>query len=1023
MPKFAQYTLRWSVDHRRYELHDGGDVSVLRGATWLGWLNEHHSFAFLGRSGRMSLVKEQRKGQYNYWYAFRRQGKRVLKRYAGRSDELTFAHLEELSQALAEPAAAPFVSQPAIQPASRTAAVTIPLLASKFRLPHLIASLVQRERLLARLDAGRAGKLTLISAPAGFGKSTLIRQWLETVAEASPPTLVAWLSLDVQDNDLLRFWRYLITACRVFAPQIGSQSLAWLDAATSVPSSLESLPLVFVNEVESMASQGILVLEDYHVIGVPPIHEALGFLLEHTPPALHIVLITRSTPPLPLVRLRAAYQLTEITAADLRFSAQETLAFLELYSDLSLSRDELQQVETRIEGWAAGLRLLTLALQGHQDRESLRLVLTNVAAGWRGIGDYFVAEVLNNQPEPLQRFLLETSFLSSLTASLCDSVTLRTDSQALLEEVQRANLFLEPLDGVGMWYRYHALFATAMQAAARHRLGEAAVRELVERALDWYAAHSMIDEAINAAFAIQDVRRAADLITIFTEREYRTEPPHVGPPEFYSLKNWLAQLPQPMLDERPLLSLAAANAILFASLFEIQSLSGSQVQQIEHALQRAEHGFKHFGNSAMLGYVYAVRSLLDREQDRLAPAVQWAEAALALLPPLEFTWRSLCISMIGQAEHFAGQLGRAADRNAEARAVSEKNADEPLARLHSIALGQVYIEQNKYHEACALLLHVLDESKVVGDIADTSQALAGLATISLAWNELETAWAQAAEAVEIMSHYPHAPSYSNALLLLARVELARGEGAAALRRCEALLAAHGPGSSLPEQQLHANIAFVQATIALLTGDLRMAQRWRVERRSDLEQARIRQDEDELLLARLLIAEGQPGAAAVRIAPLLATAEREGRERIALETRVLLALACAAQQQQQGASDWLAGALAQARSANIQRVFVDAGEQLTPYLRAAALEHTPVATFARTLLRGAPGRAIGSDEALSQQERRVLSLVVQGRSNAAIAADLIISVNTVKAHIKAIYRKLNVSNRVEAASAARALELL
>ena len=603
-------------------MHTDCDVSVLDGAVWVRWLNEHHSFSFMGRNGRLNLIKEQRKAHSSYWYAFRRHGKRVCKRYAGRSQELTFAHLEALDQALAEPDAQPVVSQPEIMPTSRDEVVTArPLLASKFRLPHLLHSLVSRERLVSLLDNGREGELTVVSAAAGFGKSTLVRQWLAKVAEKPTPTTVAWLSLDAHDNDLVRFWRYLITTCRVFAPHIGNQSFAWLDAATSIPSSIETLPMIFVNELERISGKGIVVLEEYHIITAPSIHEVLAFVVDHMPPSLHIVLITRTTPPLPLARLRAANELTEIEASDLRFSDTETAAFLQLATDIVIPRDELRQIETRIEGWAAGLRLLTLALKGHQDTESLRLVLANVAAGRREIGEYFVAEVLNTQPEPLQRFLLQTSFLSSLTAPLCDSVTLRNDSQALLEVVQQANLFLEPLDGTGTWYRYHALFATAMQTEARHRLDETAIREGVERAVRWY-------EAIAVAFAINDLLRAADLISSVIERQYSLEQVHAGPPAFYTLESWLLRLPQRIIDDRPLLSLAAAHAMLFAKMVEMQSLTSAEVEQIERALRSAERGFSVVATPAWLGYVYAVRSLLYREQDRLVPALQWAENAL-----------------------------------------------------------------------------------------------------------------------------------------------------------------------------------------------------------------------------------------------------------------------------------------------------------------------------------------------------------------------------------------------------------
>ncbi len=522
MPKPARYLLAWAAEQNAYELREGTRVSPMFAADWANWLDDHDSFSFKGRLGRLSLLKERRKAGPGYWYAYRRQGEHTAKRYAGRSGELTFARLEALAQALAAHDGLPVVPQPeagvtAHEDDNRFAPPES-LLVSKLQLPHLHSSLVRRTRLLAQLDAGREGKLIVVSAPAGFGKTTLVRQWLDESAQQGTAPAVAWLSLDQGDNDPLRFWRYLIAACRIFDSAVGLQSLALLESRISLRSPMEMIMTAFVNELTQTRRKGILVLEDYHVITAPLIHEAVVFLLDHLPPHFLLLLITRTNPPLPVARLRAAGELTEIEAPDLRFTEAETVTFLQQAAALALPPAEMAQVVSRIEGWAAGLRLLALALQGRQEAGALSLVLANFVAGRRGIGDYFVAEVLNHQPAPLQLFLLQTSFLGSLTASLCDSVTERDNSQALLELLEQANLFLEPLDASGLWYRYHALFATAMQGEARRRLGETAVRDLLERAGRWYEAHAMSSEAIEAAFATEDMQRAADLIETVAER-------------------------------------------------------------------------------------------------------------------------------------------------------------------------------------------------------------------------------------------------------------------------------------------------------------------------------------------------------------------------------------------------------------------------------------------------------------------------------------------------------------------------
>jgi LuxR family maltose regulon positive regulatory protein len=1028
LPQLSQYTLAWSDQSGRYELQNGPEVLSVDAATWINWLNEHHSFAFVGAQGRLSLLKERRKAGYDYWYAYRRRGKRVAKRYAGRSAELTFARLEELSQALSEDGEQPGVPQLEAKPSREKRAkpeATIPLLTSKIRLPHLPRALVQRERLLTQLDSGREGKLTLVNAPAGFGKTTLIRQWLARVSAKNPQTVIAWLSLDLYDNDLLRFWRYLITACRVFAPNMGVQSLGLLDASIALQASIETLPMVFINELENIQAQGFLVLEDYHSITAPLIHETLGFLINYLPHALHMVIISRTTPPLPLARLRVANELIEIEAPDLQFSETETSEFFRLNMNVPISSDELDEVVQRVEGWAAGLRLLTLAMQGLQDVESRRLVLENFVAGRRGIGDYFVTEVLNNQPEALQQFLLQTSFLNRLTASLCESVTLRKDSQDLLEALQQANLFLEPLDGVERWYRYHALFAAVMQTEARHRLGEAAVRELAERAGYWYEAHQMLEEAVNIAFSVQDIDRAADLISHVLEREYSTEQAPQQPPEFYTIESWLAQLPQSLIDARPLFSLAIANAFLFASIVEMRTLSTAETQNIEHLLMNAERGFKMTAETYLLSQTYVIRAMLSRELGQLRQAVAWAETALPLLPDNEFMWRSVCVSTLGQSQEYDGHLSLAAARYAEAQRLCEKIGNDPFARANGIMVGRVYLEQNKFHQAVTLFRRILTEAKTVGDISDINHALCGLAEVALAWNDLDAAMRQAAEAIEVVRQYPHTSGYVAATLILASVEGARGAYEAARTRCESLLVGRASGDSLPGKQQSATIAFVQARLALIAGDLGVAQRWHINRVHDLDQPRVRSDEDALLHSRMLIAAGKAGEAAIGLDRIIADAGHEGRERIALESRVILALAYAALNQQQNACDALTIALSEARPANIQRIFIEAGEPMARLLRATlpGLTDRAVSAFARTILRAIPNTAAAPEAPLSQQEQRVLRLIAAGHSNADIAATLVVSVNTVKAHIKVIYRKLKVNNRVDAARVAQELDLV
>lgn len=989
--------------------------------SWQRWLEEHRSFAFQGRSGRLNLLKERRKAGAGYWYAYRRHNGRVVKRYAGRGAMLTWAHLEALAQALGagyEPARSSHAPSALAAPDGSGTVSAAPLLAPKLQAPRLHSSLIRRERLLARLDAGRRQKLTLLSAAAGAGKTTLVCQWLHHLAALPNPPRIAWLALDEGDNDPLRFWRYVITACRAFGPEVGAQSLALLEAPITIKSPLDMVLTTLLNELALLSYPSILVFEDYHVITAPQIHDAIGTMLAHLPSSLHLILMSRTRPPLPLARHAAAGELTTIEAADLRFSDDETAAFIAQATAHRLLPHETGLVASSLEGWAAGVRLLTLALERPATGD-ISTILAHFLTDRRGIGEYFVSEVLQHQPTALQQFLLETSFLVRLTASLCDSVTARTDSQPMLDMLDQANLFLEPLDGAGMWYRYHALFAAAMQAEARRRLGGAAVQRLLERAGRWYEAHGFLPEAIEVSFDINDSWRAADLIEQVARRQFTLD--HPAPqslPEFYTLYHWLVRLPASIRDERPLLNLTLA----VASTMQPHS----EVSDAEHLLALAEQGFRAADELGQLGLVDTFRSLMARERGNIAAAVRWARTALELLPSTAWNWRSMCIGTLAVGAYGIGRLADAGALFDQALAMSAQVGNRQFARAATVVLGWSVLEQNDPLRAAGLFHQTLADARIMGDLEDTVLALHGLAEIAWCAYDLDTAWALASEIAEATRQNPHQPAAVHAALIMARVEHARGQSAAALARCAALLHGRELAAQPTDRQLAAQIASEQASIALATRDLAAVRRWRDTRPANLELPRMHQDREALLLARLRMAEGDPEAAVQMLEPLLAAAELDGRDRVALELRVLLARACAATGQLHHARHLLTAALASAYHANAQQVLITEGETLTPLLRTTlpAIHDQRLRTFAKTVLHHlTPAQERTTIELLSPQERRVLRLIAAGQSNTAIALDLVVSVNTVKVHVKNIYRKLGVASRLEAVRAAHDLGFL
>src|SRR3989440_8201092 len=439
-------------------------VLTVETAAWFAWLETASTFSFVSETGSFTARREQaghKRGGW-YWKAYRKQHGKLSSRYLGKSETLTLAHLQMVAQALADALVetAPDIDAEEARSPAQAAAPGMqsdalpPLLATKLHRPLPRAHLVRRPRLAARLTQGMMGPLTLVSAPAGFGKTTLLARWL---AESGTP--VAWLSLEAGDNELVRFLSYLIAALQTLDPHLGAVALALLQMPP--PAAAETVLTLLTNDVGSHGRDGgdfVLVLDDYHVIDAQPVDMALAFLLEHLPPQMHLVIATREDPPLPLARLRARGQLTELRATDLRFTASEAAGFLTQVMGLNLSAEDIATLEDRTEGWIAGLQLAALSMQGHEDAASFILSFTG---SHHFVLDYLLEEVFGQQSESNQNFLLRTSILDRMSGALCDAVVLDSSAsgQATLEYLEHANLFIVPLDNERRWYRCHHLFA------------------------------------------------------------------------------------------------------------------------------------------------------------------------------------------------------------------------------------------------------------------------------------------------------------------------------------------------------------------------------------------------------------------------------------------------------------------------------------------------------------------------------------------------------------------------------------
>ena len=604
------------------------------------------------------------------------------------------------------------------------------LLSTKLTPPRLRSAIVSRERLLARLDEGLERKLTLLSTPPGFGKTTLVSEWLATRTEP-----VAWVSLDEGDDDPSRFWRYVITACRAFDNGLGRAALVALRA--SQQPAFESVLTSFINELAGLPHRGILALDDYHVITSRQVHDTLTFLLDHFPATLHLVLITRSEPRLPLARLRARNELSELNAADLRFSLDEIQAFFQQTLRLPLSTEALARLEARTEGWAAGLRLVALALEGREDPAATAQFLATFSGEHRHILEYLAGEVAAHQPEPLQAFLLQTSLLDRLTGSLCDAVTGRSDSASVLEQLVHANLFLIPLGGEGdwSWYRYHTLFAEAMLHAARQRFGEGGLQVLYDKAALWHAEHGFLPEAIEASIAAHAFERAVALVEHALEQR--------GFSELRTLRRWAEQLPKDVLNDHPVLCFNYAMALLFTS----DRYAPATAALVEKPLQAAEAAWQEAQDDRRLGQVFALRSMIAMWQGDGARSFAFAEAALERLPEFEVLWRGISLLNASLQDLLAGNLNSAQRMALEARALCEAAQNIYGASGATLLLAGTFAAQTELDQAEALYRQMLDEAGDAEELLDDRGfAQLGLGTIAFERNDLRLNIQPAAEA-------------------------------------------------------------------------------------------------------------------------------------------------------------------------------------------------------------------------------------------------------------------------------------
>ena len=1042
MPKPSTPLLHWSEENQNYELSTGGRSQQCfgseDGSEWISFLETHTSFSFRGREGQLSVIKETRPRGTGYWYAYRSSGRRTAKRYLGLSNNVTISRLEEVARTLTR---LTHVNRDRQTTGEKPGPVapshpSFTLLLPKLLPPRLPSSLVARPHLMQQLDAVLERKLTLLVAPAGFGKTTVVVLWMNEHRTHGRSVPVAWVSLDNGDNDLFRFWRSIITACQTFQKNLGQTALASLAEAFHPPfasPSMETALTLLLNDIAQLVQNGLLVLDDYHAIKEPAVHETLTFFLDHLPPTISVLVMTRSEPlHLPLLRWRARGDVAELHAADLRFSPEETAAFVRQTFPAQLSDAALKQIDTSLQGWIAGLRLLTFSLpfsainsrQGQVASPTIEQALASLgqhsdpSSPYQPLLDYFVTEILNAQPEHLQRFLLQTSVLSRLSGPLCDDVTGEEDSAAMLETVEQDGLFLEALDGT--WYRFHALFAEAIRREATLRLGEEAIHALSLRASHWYEQHSMIQEAIEAALLAHDFERAALLIELMGADGHLSE--------LYSVSQWVEPMPETILSAHPMLCWLAALALL--AFQEEASISEEESRRIEVLLHMAEEGWSQQGKNAPLGLVAAIHAMRAWRSALFSRAMEYAQKALALLLDDEQDgriqmFRGVCLFIVGTGFMYEERFVEARSSFLEAHTYSLIGDDRHFKRGLLLLLGACSYVLGELHQAHEYYQQALSDARQQTDREVTARALLGLSNIAFEWNNLTRAEQQTNEALALILE-EEVDMRNNAFFQLALLSYARGQIASAGQQLATLLARLQIASTPQSVQELPNILIWQARLSLETGDPQNAAA--ILETLDLEEHITGQ----MFQARLLLAQSKPHEAFLQLERLLPVAHGWHD---ALEIQILMALAHAACKESEQAQERLRQILSQAHHEGFVRFFLSEGEPLVRLLRQVlpTLREPALRSYAQTILRAfaTTGEAdfpsaASSDgplvDPLSAQEYRVLRLLVAGLSNPDIAQELVVSVNTVKGHVKHLYRKLGVSNRLQASETAHLLNL-
>ena len=904
-----------------------------------------------------------------------------------------------------------------------------PRVATKLHLPRPRADLVARPRLAARLDRGAGAKLTLVSAPTGFGKTSLVSQWISS-RSAAHHRKVAWLALDRDDDQPAAFWADVVAALQ--AADVAHFGEAIVSLLESGQAPTEGVLAAMVNELSALPDELDLVLDDYHVIDDPAVHEGMVFLLDHLPPQVHLLITTRADPPFPLARLRARGELVEVRAADLRFTGEEAWTYLNEVMGLGLGSEDVAALEGRTEGWVAALQLAALSMEGREDAADF---VARFTGNDRYIVDYLVEEVLERLPAEIRTFLLDTCILERLNGPLCDAVTGRSDSKAMLGAVERRNLFVVLLDDERQWYRYHHLFADVLQAHLEDEQPEHAL-ELHRRASKWYEDQGLWSKAIDHALAARDLDRAAELVegALPALRIARQET---------ALRGWVEALPDDLVRRRPVLSVSFAGALL----------ASGKLAGVEDRMDDAERlvtlvigdepgplvapaGIAFVEEQELRrvpGQIEMYRTALAQASGDMTATVDHARRTLAAATEDDYVARAGAAGFLGIVSWTEGDLEAAHRAWSECVGGLRRAGHLADALGATIALGDICVVQGRLRDALGTYQESLElvpeQSRSL--VRGTADMHVGMSELFLERLDLAAANEHLREAQEL-GEYAGMPQFPcRWRVAAARLRAAEGDLEEALKLIN-------DAEHLYVSDFFPNVrpvAALRARLWIANSQLRDALEWALQAGvSGEDELNYLREFEHITLARLLLARAKSERTEVLIDDALALLGRLGDAATAgaragsmIEILVLQALALQAQGDTAAALDVLEHALKDSGPEGYVRVFMEEGQPMASMLKEAARRGIAPVYIAELLASGAAperpsAKKQGLIEPLSERELDVLRLLGSDLSGPDIARELMVSVNTVRTHTKNIYMKLGVNNRRAALRRAKELDL-